>query len=375
MSARLEAVYRVRCEATAIAERARAIAVEQSVEMPVEAISDPWVQGEIVGRVENITALGSELHEVRISLNVETVSEDPGQLLNMLFGNSSLHEDLILHDATLPDALLSRFGGPGHGVEGLRKRVGGEGRALTCSALKPQGLPVADIADLAYRLALGRLDYIKDDHGLADQSFSPFTDRVAACAEAVRRASAKTGHDTRYVPSLSGSLDALRQQAEAARTAGIDAVMIAPMIAGLSNILQLKNDYPEMAFFAHPTMAGAARIAPAFLLGRLFRAVGADAVIFPNHGGRFGYSPDSCRHIGDEARARWGSTRAGSIPIKPAIPVPAGGMAVERVTEMLEFYGPDVMLLIGGGLLSAGVKLTDAASRFTAAVMEHSYEQ
>ena len=46
-----------------------------------------------------------------------------------------------------------------------------------------------------------------------------------------------------------------------------------------------------MAFFAHPTLAGAARIAPPLLFGKLFRLLGADAVVFPNHGGRFGYSP------------------------------------------------------------------------------------
>ena len=39
-------------------------------------------------------------------------------------------------------------------------------RALTCSALKPQGLPAAALADLARRFAQGGIDYIKDDHGL-----------------------------------------------------------------------------------------------------------------------------------------------------------------------------------------------------------------
>ena len=52
-----------------------------------------------------------------------------------------------------------------------------------------------------------------------------------------------------------------------------------------------------MAFLAHPTLAGAARIAPPCLFGKLFRMLGADAVVFPNHGGRFGYSPETCRAI------------------------------------------------------------------------------
>jgi ribulose-bisphosphate carboxylase large chain len=34
--------------------------------------------------------------------------------------------------------------------------------------------------------------------------------------------------------------------------------------------------------------------------------------------------------------------------------VPAGGMTPERVEEMVDFYGTDVMLLIGGALLECG---------------------
>ena len=39
----LEAIYHVRCDARSIEERARAIAIEQSVEMPVAAIADEFV--------------------------------------------------------------------------------------------------------------------------------------------------------------------------------------------------------------------------------------------------------------------------------------------------------------------------------------------
>ncbi len=338
--------------------------------MPVEAITAARVLDEIVGQVRDIRDLGGGLFEVRIGLSVETVGDDPGQLVNMLFGNSSLHDDVILKDAILPEPLLQAFAGPGHGLAGLRARLKADGRALTCSALKPQGLPAKELAALAHDMALGRLDCIKDDHGLSNQRFSPFADRVQACAEAVARAAEKTGHPTRYVPSLTGSLDALRQQMEVARNAGIDTVMIAPMIAGLSNGLQLKREYPEMAVLAHPTLAGAARIAPPFLLGKLFRLVGADGVIFPNHGGRFSYSDQTCRAIARAALSPW---RYGKQQIAPAIPVPAGGMSLERVPEMLRFYGMDVMLLIGGALLSAGARLTQATEAFTRAVAEYTY--
>ena len=128
----------------------------------------------------------------------------------MLFGNTSLHDDVVLHDVALPAELAAAFGGPRHGIAGLRQRVGAQRRALTCSALKPQGLPPERLGELAERFARGGIDYIKDDHGLADQDYSRFADRVRACAAAVARARRRPGIRTRYVPSLSGDLNAMR---------------------------------------------------------------------------------------------------------------------------------------------------------------------
>jgi len=50
--------------------------------------------------------------------------------------------------------------------------------------------------------------------------------------------------------------------------------------------------------------------------------------------------------------------------------VPAGGMSVERVPEMLEFYGKDAMLLIGGALLAAGDRMPEACREFVAKVRQ-----
>jgi len=70
------------------------------------------------------------------------------------------------------------------------------------------------------------------------------------------------------------------------------------------------------AFFAHPSMGGATRIAPELLIGKLFRLLGARRVVFPNYGGRFGYTPDTCRQLAANARAPWHD-------LPPSIPVPA----------------------------------------------------
>ncbi len=357
---RMTVIYRVRSDSKAIAARAEAIAVEQSVEMPLSAISDETVLRDIVGEVQEIRELQPDLFETRIGLSVATMGADAGQLLNMLFGNTSIHDDVTLWDAEIPAELLSAFGGPRQGIAELRDRCKAHGRAMTCTALKPQGLPPSDLASLAGRLAEGGLDFIKDDHGLADQSYSPFQERMSACAEAVREANARTGFHTHYVPNVSGDFDMAARQLMLAVEEGISAVLIEPMIIGVSNFHRLVCEFPQVAFFTHPAMAGASRIAPPFLLGKLFRLFGASVTVYPNYGGRFSYSPETCKEIAEAARGPWQA-------LKPCVPAPAGGMTLDRVPEILDFYGPDTMLLIGGSLLSAKEKMTEAAAAFRCA--------
>ena len=362
---RIQATYRIRADAASIAARAQGIAVEQSVEMPLGAITDANVLANVVGEVQEIADLGGGVFEVRIGLAAETVGADAGQLLNMLFGNTSLHEDVSLHDLELPQAMAAAFAGPNHGEAGMRARLGlGGARALTCSAIKPQGAPVELLAHLAGQFTRGRIDWIKDDHGMADQAYGRFAHRMAACAAAVQAASRETGHPTRYAPSLSGTLETMRTQIRQAREAGLDSVVIAPMVAGFSTFHTLVRETPDFTFLAHPSMGGASRIAPPALIGKLFRLLGADAVVVPSHGGRFGYTRETCTALATAARQVWHGLHA-------ALPTPAGGMTLARVGEILDFYGPQTMVLIGGSLLEARERLAEETAAFTRAVAAH----
>jgi len=358
---RLIATYAVRADAGSIDARAQALALEQSVELPLHAVHDARIREEFVARVDAIDACDDRF-EVRLALATATVGRDAGQLMNMLFGNSSLHDDVELVDVALPPELAATFGGPRFGIEGWRAATGAVGRPLTCSALKPLGLGPDALAALAGALARGGIDVIKDDHGLADQASAPFDERVAAIQRAIAAANRATGGRTIYAPSVTGDLDAMRAQARFAHDAGAGAILVAPMVGGVSSLAALARD-AGVPILAHPSLAGAARIAPPLLLGKLFRLFGADATIFPNAGGRFGYSRETCAAIVRAARDPWSNLR-------PALPVPAGGMSVERVPAMRSTFGEDAMLLIGGDLLAAGNALESRCRAFVAAVRE-----
>jgi len=50
--------------------------------------------------------------------------------------------------------------------------------------------------------------------------------------------------------------------------------------------------------------------------------------------------------------------------LSPIFLAPAGGMTMERVPEMLELYGPDIIFLIGGGLHRQNPNLIEASRYF-----------
>ena len=183
---------------------------------------------------------------------------------------------------------------------------------------------------------------------------------MRTCQREVDRVNAERGGHTLYAPSVTGDARAMRDQIAFAAEHGVGAVLLAPMIAGVSNFNALRREWREIVFIAHPALAGHA-IAPAALQGTLFRAFGADAVIFPNHGGRFSYTREACAAIA-------ANLRGALHGLLPALPVPAGGMSVERVPELVAEYGADAMLLIGGSLLAARERLAERSRAFTDAV-------
>jgi ribulose-bisphosphate carboxylase large chain len=229
------------------------------------------------------------------------------------------------------------------------------------------GLPVEALATLAGTFARAGIDLVKDDHGLADQAFAPFEPRVRACQAAVDEACLKTGKRTLYVPNLSGTPDRLRRQADVARRAGVAAVMVSPMLVGLPAFHQLVRDGLGLPVIAHPAFGGAQRVTPVALLGRLFPAFGADAAIFPSFGGRFSYDRETCGALAD-------ALRRPSVSIAPALPVPAGGVALERVAELLAFYGPDTALLVGASVLADPARIESRSRELVEAVRQYQEE-
>jgi ribulose-bisphosphate carboxylase large chain len=348
---RLYVTYHLRCDSAETPEdKAAGIALEQTVELPADCVADDILE-RIVGRIEELQPLADGYYQAVISYPLATVGSELTQCLNLLFGNISLKSGIRIVDLEWPWSLAERLGGPRHGIAGIRALTGVVRGPLLCSALKPMGMTANQLGELCHQFALGGVHIIKDDHGLADQPDAPFLERLARCQEAVTRANEKTGGNSLYFPNVSAGYAELPQRLQAAQEAGCKGVLINSWIVGLDAMRWARDQY-GLVLMAHPALTGACfapehGIAPELLLGDLFRLAGADASIYPNCGGRFGFTVETCEAINQRLRRplHW---------IKPSFPTPGGGMDIKRAPEWVRRYDQDIIVLIGGSLYAQG---------------------
>ena len=216
------------------------------------------------------------------------------------------------------------------------------------------------LAEIAYRCTLGGADIIKDDHGLANQKMAPFGERVKAVSDAVADANAKTGSSALYFVNVTGHTGSPVDEAFQAKEAGAGGVLLMPGLMGFGVVQALSRDPSfDLPIMTHPSFTGPFVLTPetgvshALMYGMFQRLAGSDISVFPNVGGRFGFSVEECLSIANACRDPDGIGR-------PMMPSPGGGMSVERAGDMVSMYGEDVVFLLGGSLLRAGDAIGDA---------------
>lgn len=347
MNDRIVVTYRVIGDSPR--EIAEAIRVEQSIEFPFE-LAKEWIQQEVVGSIDGVGDTVDGVTEVVISYDARNAGGELPQLINVLWGNVSMLPGVRAVAVDLPHQILEKFKGPRFGIAGLRTMLEAPFRALVSTALKPMGSSSKDFAEMARTLALAGFDTIKDDHSLANQPWSLWRERVEVVGRAVNEANAETGGHCVYAPSMNLPAGRIHEAAHLAKSLGAGSLLILPGISGFDIMRELaEDDELALPIMAHPSVLGAFVTSPHqgmahdIVFGLLARLAGADISIFPNFGGRFSFTPEECQSITRTARAELGD-------LNPMWISPAGGMTVERIGEMLDFYGTDTASLVGGAL-------------------------
>ncbi|MEQ8199334.1 MAG: RuBisCO large subunit C-terminal-like domain-containing protein [Clostridiaceae bacterium] len=360
---RFTVIYRLWGSKEEAYEKAKDICLEQTVEFPGELVPEGLIADNILGRIEAFEPFDSESFKVSISYPSEASANEFTQLLNIVFGNISIKPGIKVQRLELPEAVLKDFKGPRYGRDGLRKLLGVKKRPLLFTALKPMGLTNREFAELAYKFALGGIDIIKDDHGISNQAFSPFEERVKLCAEAVEKANRETGNKSIYVPNITAGSSEIINRARKAKELGSGGLLISPGLTGLDIMKEIaEDDGIALPVITHPAFQGSYvlsnnGISHQALFGQIARLAGADATIYPNFGGRFSFSREECISIVQASEEKMGS-------LKEIFPCPAGGMSIEGIPESLNVYGNDVIFLIGGGLFKHGPDIVQNSRYF-----------
>lgn len=347
-----------------LSSKIEGICLEQTVELPRDVISDA-IFDEIVAKPVETVQLGDNKWMVRAAYPLANIGDEITQFLNILFGNVSLVPGVRVVDVSWDDIPSHILPGPAHGILGIRSKLEAWDRALSCTALKPLGFSANQLGGLAGDFARGGIDIIKDDHGLANQSYAPFEDRLKRCTEAVRNANEETGRTSWYVPHISAPEDELWRRYELARDEGVGAVMICPQFCSPEVMSAIALQPDSLPIMAHPAYTGAFIMNPThgfsldFLYGGLWRAMGADFSIYPNAHGRFSFTEQDCLDINM-------ACRRDDRPYKSVFPTPGGGMQRETIPTWLSKYGPETVFLIGGSLYRHPDGIRKASEEITA---------
>ena len=366
---RFRVSYRIRAgDAGEARARAEGIALEQTVEVPDDVVPEGFIRDEIVGRVERLSPLDGGAFEAVISYSPASVGEEVIQLVNVIFGNSSMQQGIRVTDVDPGPVIRARFQGARFGIAGLRSLARRPQGGLIAPVIKPQGLSAVALAAIAERCVAGGADIIKDDHGLTNQPMAPFRDRLRAVTEAVGEANARHGRSTLYFVNVSGHSGDPVAEAFAAKEAGAGGVLLMPGLLGFGLVHRLSSDPGfGLPIMTHPSFTGSFVLSPdqglshAIMYGVLQRLAGSDISVFPNVGGRFGFAAGECLSIAAACRDPAGIGR-------PMLPSPGGGMSVSRAADMVMMYGQDVVYLLGGSLLRHGERIGEAVREMRVAL-------
>lgn len=366
MADRFGVTYRLFVQSQSEAEEfAAAIALENTVEIPRDVVPSGYIEDVVLGQVLNVYQETEQTWICEIGYHVDAVGQELPQLLNVIFGNASILKGVKVVGLDFNEDIRTRFAGAKYGAEGLRQIIDKSSGGYVCPVIKPQGSSTSELADLCFQVAVAGADIVKEDHGLSNQPNSPFKERIPKCAEAVAKANAKRqaeGSEGRalYFANIGGHGNEVEELAFYAKENGATGLLLIPGLFGFDALQRLaQNSEFDLPIMAHPSFLGPYVLSEdtgfthGILFGDLVRLAGADISVFPNYGGRFGFTKSECQDIVARCIAKDGVGNA-------ILPSPGGGMTLNRIPELYQTYGDDAVYLIGGSLLRAGDKIGEA---------------
>lgn len=342
---------------------ASALAIEQTcgtwLKVPGET---PEVRERTIGRVVGVyetpayqIGIPEDIKErqfiIRIAYPWQNFGPQISMMLSTVIGNISSSGKVKLVDLDFPETFLKNFPGPKFGIPGIRALLGVENRPLLNNMIKPCiGLTPEKTAELAYEVAVGGVDVIKDDELVCDPPFCRLEDRVRAVMTALRRADEVKGEKTLYAFNITAPADKMRENAYRALEAGANALMINYATCGLDTTRMItEDDNINVPILAHSDYTGAqyacewSGLSAALIGAKLPRLAGLDMVICLSPYGKFPMMMDTFLNAGVQLLAPMQH-------FKPVFPMPGGGTTQGHIEDVVKKFGNDVMIAAGGAI-------------------------
>jgi ribulose-bisphosphate carboxylase large chain len=300
--------------------------------------------------------------EVTVHFPAHNFAGDSGvsHLLSVLLGGQ-FDIDLV-RSCRLVDidvaALGQMFRGPRFGVHGIRELVGVHDRPLVGGIVKPKiGLSPAQLADVCREMALGGVDFIKEDEVLGNPPSCPLEERVAAVAEAL------DGFATLYAPCVTADAGDVVRHARLARDLGATAVHL-NIWSGFGAYRHVREQVSVPLFFQKSGdklwTSGRYGI-DSVVLCKLVRLLGCDFMHIGMSGGYLHENPAVLTN-------RLGALQGDWCEMPRVLPSFSCGAHPGLAYSLAERFGPDIMITAGGAIHGHPMGATAGARAFRQAL-------
>lgn len=320
----------------------------------------PEVRKNYGAKIVEVVNAKENVYVVQLAINGENYDPETGGLANLLADIAGNAYDLMfvnslkLIDLHFPKSWASAFPGPKFGIEGLRELTGTKDyrRPIIGAIMKPNiGLDAKTMAKMAYEIALGGVDMLKDDEALVNPKYCPLEERVTRIMEALDKVKEETGKKALYAFNITmDRQDKMMEAADKVVEHGGNHLMICWAYISYGGIRRLAEDPSiKLPLHVHRCGHGALSRMPnhgfdAVLISKLGRMAGADEMHAGSIEGKFHYDITEMRRHMIVFRTRW-------YHFKPTFPVLSAGNHPGNLAASCEIVGNDVMLFAGGGII------------------------
>ena len=323
--------------------------------------------GRLVGYYEVPAPKGTKRAVFQIAYPTAAWDRRPNFPMMMLgpAGNCFIFSNAFrLLDVSFPPSIAQHFPGPKFGIEGVREILGVYDRPLVLHIIKPKmGMTPEQTAEQCYRTAIGGVDLIKDDEMAGDVFNCSFEARLEAVNKALEKAERETGKKVLYFISVTDEVDRLAEKARWAVRNGARGLLLT-YSAGFSALKMLAAD-PEVKVPILLHVSHMLSLLPriSFIaLAKMGRVAGADMMLIPTM-----WSSYQVATLEEGLRTAF-ALQQRLHGIKRTWPLPGGGIHPGLVHLLMQEYGPDIVLMAGGGLLGHPQGYTAGAKAFRQAV-------